>query len=942
MKISKRSLLGTAAVSVLGLEIAKNFLGSSNARSSGEAGKRQGTEPKAPAPTPPGPPIPITFYNFGGEPATGAVISFFQPFRDGDVPIGGGVEAQDSGGKVVEVQLDAATTWPSGHLAGGVLTLKASEVIQPKGSVRYLLVPRSSPSQRGLDPAWGARPALSAPDIRCVYSGGDAGSQTYTVSLRTILSSFNNYPWGTSYPRGGWEVVKSGPHCIEWHAWQYLTNDSTKVPHGYVRCDMWVKALGVNGPYELDVRTSMPNMWNAISQNSERHGKCPNRFASRLSIVLGEKPIANFGGRDDPRGVTISSDAFRASSQSVSLPLKTGAHTGFQFSGELPSGLSADRVYWPSGGRLYNQRLFVSYVEQNGPFAPWQPKTQYGYNSYVSSNGRNYYSLSGGISGSRAPTGEGGSDGAVTWEAISPVFGAPAKGEVVASPVYSCFPNSAWQAADPNGDALWVGPTPRPQIFPGHDFDYLTQKSKALPPFNPKALVRKTNLTTPIFGPNQLFGSILWYQSTTGDSNGDQRIGYVDNWGVVSLYSPDDPFYTRCSIQSALSWLQSLNHFLGDERNGLPFAGNDGKSNSGTAYPNFPTPVPSWVQNNIAGDFSQHTFGIGKWVPWYDSSVGNSGLGGQGFGSYSHSPCPMQIPYLKTGRACFADQLVWYANSNAMSTYKSFAKFGNQTTYSAINNGGSVELRGWAWALRSLCQGLLFTPDNHPFKQVLRDYYDAHFAYQAFCVNTAPPKARPLGILPFLDHYPGGYAPWEYHFLDMAVSMEKWRGALTSASVTNVDRLFRFMRNHYQTYSEGNNIYYIGAYDQQYSPKPQDWSASFTTADQALSAGFGPSGRTRTAFPPPAGAINSSYSRGGAPSWAFDDPQSTTDTAVIAQCALKIRAVADPGDVLISDLLSRTKKAIATHTHVSEDQGGIYWSFYDNARPANYHVYSCF
>jgi hypothetical protein len=172
--------------------------------------------------------------------------------------------------------------------------------------------------------------------------------------------------------------------------------------------------------------------------------------------------------------------------------------------------------------------------------------------------------------------------------------------------------------------------------------------------------------------------------------------------------------------------------------------------------------------------------------------------------------------------------------------------------------------------------------------------------------------------------------------------MEKWRGGLTTKSRPDVERVFNYMRNHYATYAEGDNVYYIAVYDQRYSPKPQDWGSSYTNADQALFAAFGPNGKDHVAFPAPSNAINSSYSRGGAPQWAFDNPQSTTDTAVIAQCALKIRSTADPNDKLITELLSKTTKAISAHTRASPEQGGIYWSFFDNSAMANYHVYCCF
>src|SRR5215469_1638380 len=58
---------------------------------------------------------------------TAPIVSYFQPFKDGDVPIGGSVTATDSLGAAVVVQMDQITSWPSGHMAGAVLTMPLSE-----------------------------------------------------------------------------------------------------------------------------------------------------------------------------------------------------------------------------------------------------------------------------------------------------------------------------------------------------------------------------------------------------------------------------------------------------------------------------------------------------------------------------------------------------------------------------------------------------------------------------------------------------------------------------------------------------------------------------------------------------------------------------------------------------------------------------------------------
>ena len=116
---------------------------------------------------------------------------------------------------------------------------------------------------------------------------------------------------------------------MEWHAWQYLINDATERPQGYVRCDMWVKAWSSTGPFEIDVRTSEPNMWNAISQNPELYGQGPEDGPACALSENGSTIIEQAGGPNDiapPRSPIRILTRRRADSRRVQLAVSTAGN----------------------------------------------------------------------------------------------------------------------------------------------------------------------------------------------------------------------------------------------------------------------------------------------------------------------------------------------------------------------------------------------------------------------------------------------------------------------------------------------------------------------------------------------------------------------------------------------------------------------------------------
>jgi hypothetical protein len=893
------------------------------------------------APPPTGFLAPLEFINQSAVTTwTAPKISFAHTFADGDVPVGGSITAKDSNNNSVTVQIDAISSWPSGHMACAVLTIATTETYAPGDVFAYNLYSSATPPVN--TNSW------SVPDIRVQYSGGDCGSSTYTVKVQDIFSNFTNYPWGTSFPQGGWRVVKSGANCKEWWFWQYLTNDSVGgKTQGYVRCDILVKALGASGPYEVKVRTIMPNIWNTIATDSELYNGYPNRFAADVTVLLGSTPQAYMGGVNDPRAVPVT---FDHTTQIVtfggSSPIGETAVI-FSSTGALPTGLAVGTLYWLSGGQIWTQRQYMSDYEQGVAYPNYVSSNSYGTFARCTnpSTGQKYFSTSSGTSGTTAPTGATFADGTLLWERVNPVFTDNGSGVITAAPMYAAYQQGGWEGRDINGNPLWVGSGSFPQVVPGHDLDYLFS-SKATLPFNKAAIVQTTDMSPPQYGPNQVFGGLWWYQDTTGDSNGDQRIGHMDNWGLVSLYNPQDPFYFQSSLCAALNWSQYPQNFFYDERNGLPFTADNGPNNSGLAYTNYPTPLPGWLQNGVPGNGSARAPGPpgNTWVAWASNITGvQGGLGsGQYWNDLSHTPCPAQTAYLKTGCPFMEDQMVGYANSSSALAYYSYVNYNGTATYSAINAGnGSQQLRAWGWALRNIQQALYFCSDSHPHKPVLQNIYKSHYNYQAFQTTTLPSQAAVFGNLYYNALGDGRYPPWSFHFLDMAVSLDYWRGGLVSGTMTDITTLFNYMANHYAAYSTGTFVYYLGTYYYHFQSTPGDWTSCYTDSNTMFTANY-PPGNTLNCVTPPAPANMVDDPNNNTAPHQFNSPQFTTAYAVIAQTALKTRNVANPSDGTVAACLASIKTAISAQTGVSSTQGGISWSFTYAGKIQNYHCFTCF
>ena len=620
----------------------------------------------------------------------------------------------------------------------------------------------------------------------------------------------------------------------------------------------------------------------------------------------------------------------------------------FTSTGALPAGIAPNTIYWPAyiNGAvtdpfLCTQRAYASRVERNGTQPNWAANAKYvAGSSVVMSNGVLYMCVQSGASAaSGGPSGTGSTivDGTCQWENMSVPFANQGSGTITAYPVNACFPSTGWHCGDQYGDPIWVGPGARPAIFPGHDFSYLTTRSKFTPCYNINAGFQTTNMAVPLFAPNKNFGGIQWAMSTGGDGAADQRIGYISNNEVVTLYNPKDPYYLRATVQAALSFSNFPFSYMNDEAGGQPFVGNNGTNGTGVPYANLPPLLPAWAGNNTPGRGGT-TFGRGaNWLPWSGAIQDQAGYGGQYYSTPdgSHMPALWQIAYLKTGRPCFLEQAVQMANSQCFMGYLTKRQTLGGTTYYCIINGasGACQLRAWAWAWRSLCQALYMLPAQHVFYPVLRDYYNDNAAYQAGRLATFPPQQAKFGIVNCLDHgsstgAKGHLAPWMGYFVHMVVAMEVWRGGLTGPTAgNNLGKLLDYMGAAWSLYAPSvspNAINYISAYDLVYSPVSGGaggWASTYTTAPALFAASI-----QDGAIPGPAFFADEMYDQnatGGRLTANF--PANCNWYGSVARAALTMHKLVRPNDPTVAAVLAACLASTHAATGISLSTAGIQW-----------------
>lgn len=891
--------------------------------------------------------VPLHLTNIGASSAATPFVTYAHPFADGDIAPGGSVTLTDSNSDPVTVQMDGIATWPSGCVKFAVLSHACAETFGAGVSKAYAVgssgtAPDNTPDSM----TWGANAAawaakfVSNSDFRVEYSGFDCGANNYEFKLNDILNpsnySIRNPGYGTSNPTGGWEITKKGKVCVEIHAWGYIKNTSTGFYQGYIRCDMWAKAWDPTGPWELDVRTTSPNIWNAITPTSEKYNLPQGRFAALIQIKNSSTVLKYDGGANDITAVTVPNANFLTATSRLNYT--TGSffpQTAITFSstGTLPAGLTANTLYWPSYANgadqpfLAVQRYYCSLEEQNGGHPSWTPNTAYNKYDWITNNGAQYQATAAGTSApSGGPTGPGTNiaDGStLRWTQITTAFTDQGSGTITASPVSMCFPGAGMAHAAGKGDPIWAGSGSRPAIVPGHDFNYLTQLSKFTMAYNAAAGSELSGQVQPDYLPNRQTGGMYWDQSQTGPSL--LRIGFMNPWNVASLYQPTDPFYYYGTLQGALCWHQTAYAFMIDEAGGMPLVANNGTNNTGATYAGLPPNIPNWCTFNVPGSVNPGIVSrSAQWSGWLSDDKNNSGTNGQYYGDPSHVPMNAQIAYLKTGRPIFLESAICQANNYHAMVYQGVQTIGGKT-YFCLSNGayGSTQLRGWAWAWRCLFQSFFMTPDDHLWQPVLRDIYNDNLGFEAARITLRYPANQiACGVPECLDHDNAGgkFAPWMLAFFIQVVATEHWRGGQTTAGSAAIATISNFLANFWARYLPSVNALaanFFPVYDEKYALNSQDFLNCYTDMATMFTA-------SAAAGLLPIPWINYLYDHDqGVFHVGF--PGNTDSYHVFGQCAVSMHALALPNNAVVTGAKTAIQAAFSAGSGISAATGCVQW-----------------
>lgn len=799
--------------------------------------------------------VPLALTNLGDASVSQPVVTTGHAFGPGDVV--GRVSLKDSTGNAVAVQQDQESFWPDGSLRMCVLRFQMTETLTAGQSVNYTVGADAAWPQRALASGWGNNPEatlMANSDIKVQFTGFDCGANTYTVSVNDILANSRLWPWGINHPVGGWEIIGSGPLARSWRMWRYLKNDQTGAPHAWIKLVIYLTAWSPTGPFEVMTLLTSPNTFGPIP-GGDHAGDPPGRFAAVGTITNNGSFVAALGGAQSPDVMTIPSSALNPTNNQITLPGGTDLQQqslvpplvdrAFTLTsdGTLPSGLQPDTLYWlcpnppyPGGGvwttYFATNRAFVAVMDFNA--AAWQPNQAYSIDRFVSANSSYYVCIKAGTSASSGsgPSGSGSviDDGSCQWAcAIVPLIDA-GSGTMTATPVTFCFPNAGQVGADSDGQPFWIGTGNRPLIAPGHDFTYLTQKTKFVPPFSAAATAMTTNLERPTYRPGGA-PNVPYYLATTGDNPGDERIGYVNNDAAASLYLPADPYYYFKPLFQSLQWAD-YPVILEDEAVGKPAICNNGPDKAGSSYPNMPPPHSDWILRNGPSNVGQP----GGWVRWSSAIKDQGGWMNYSVVNYgnssvdpSHLPAFWQIPYLRTGHRVHLDLGIMLGRAVSYDTSYPWMDLDGVRYYGVIPStdentfvSNSGQIRGWGWALRALSQAHYAVPASDPIMPFLRDTYNDNGDWLAgfYPAKIATP-GQTFGLFPCMltDHR----SQYMTNYFRLAIAQEAWRNLrpgflIMSRYLANNDQAFDV------NFDSTSCLSWGGAYDLVWGPATADWT----------------------------------------------------------------------------------------------------------------------
>lgn len=710
----------------------------------------------------------FTIYNTSGSTITNVPVTFEQPFQTGDVTTSQKIQILDSDGStVLTTQEDDCSQWvQDSSRKACALSFVASSISGASKTFYWRAAsgsPNTTPNVTKANITGNTNFCLKTSDLKQASSTAETGTWDM-VCLNTVLNSYNQYDGTTGYgsnPVGGWEYYATGPNRLGVHAFQYAIRESDGAIHKWLRTDMWIDFWGSGStpcPCSVSTLVSEPNIFGPQASGTvgPARGSEP-AYVFSATLSNGASTLWNFGGGSDTRNLTnLTSANFTTTGSKITLSAGTGydATIGvypvtFSSTGSLPSGLTAGTIYWIAPDALFTNNIWIIYSNQ----------CDYGGNGTGCTN---------------TPT----------------TITTTGSGTITMTPYTSTTAFGGWMGMDTKGQRIWTNSSgtlaSAPATLTGHDFSYLTQKSKAVPPYivsllNGGSAISGTGLIR--YYPNSYY--LPYTMDITGDGEGDNRIGYVDSYGVFTLFNPGDAnAQQRSSVLAASFALGNMYNI--DETVGLPVVLNNGHAKNGVTYATLGTVQPGTRTYPYAPSDSG-----GTWMTISSAHVDNAPFTWT-YGAWfdpSHLPAPMQAPLLKTGQPEWVHLLVNETNATLGSAQYTSQDPGNGTTYyrapalTDSNFGPSNQERGVGWATRVAGQANYFTPTTSPVSLYLRDLVQDAGGFPSAQLAFLPSQALPLGYWAgtlWSGLGTSGYQPWQSDFVFLTMGMEAWRGEYSS------------------------------------------------------------------------------------------------------------------------------------------------------------------
>ena len=662
----------------------------------------------------------------------GSPVTWFQPFARGDIPRGWRVTLATDTFADVPVQQDQEVTWPmdgrlgEGSLRGAALSFLTPRVLAP-GEIATFRISRAfeKPNRVGHVSLGAVR---AASELRIEMHGLDLGADVMELSFNEVVTNFTQADpvlgWGEN-PVGGWEVIRSGPICVEWLAWRYTRRMSDGAHHRWQKAQMYLRQWA-GGQREVTPVLSQPNAYAAHPGSAALIGsEVQGRIACYVDLFDGVTRLHTYSGRGARSAVTVPTTAFSTNANRLILPAPVNTYWGFGsgigFSGSLPEGLSEKETYFP----------YQTYDELNPDF-----------NSARTLNG------------------------AYIW-----LGSTPPRGEVTVMPVCQTYPSCAAVLMEQDAHPFWQGAAPRPNLLVAHDDIYLTRRTRTVPPYD-LDIPRTDPSADAKLRPYHICAVIPETKALddTGDDLNANRIGYLPVTHCASLLLPFDAPRERITRIHALHWA-GYTLWCDDHRSGRPVVATNGQNRAGGAYAALGPCNPGFRMYIGDNSISAGSPPWGGYRAWR-ADGGSSNHAGF-FPSYgvpldgSHLPDFTTVAYLRTGHHVYAMTSLATACAAFYGSDKRQQTVRENTYYGVILNSGRTQ----GWIMRALGNAECLVPDGHPSRAMLRDALDDCAEYWKAIIPESP--ARSTGL--HWDSYSVETRPWMQAMFSFCVGMEVWR-----------------------------------------------------------------------------------------------------------------------------------------------------------------------